>query len=98
MSEANIQVKNNNLLVSGVCSFDTVSFLNKLGCEFIPKYNTPIFDLHELIIADISGLALLLAWSRCAGESDKQVSFINVPEQLKEMIKLVGLETILKIS
>jgi ABC-type transporter Mla MlaB component len=95
----NIQeAENGNLVALGICDFNSVSELNKLGCALISKYNTPVFDLHELVIADISGLALLLAWSRSAYKDNKALAFINVPEQLKEMIKLVGLATILKIS
>jgi ABC-type transporter Mla MlaB component len=93
-----LEKKDDNLLVSGTCSFDTVAKLNKLGCGLIPKYNMPVFDLHELQVADISGLTLLLAWTRCAYKYHRQISFVHVPEQLNEMIKLVGLETILKIN
>lgn len=89
---------NDDLEISGELSFDSVPKLRLIGCQFIQEHKTPIFDLHAVEIRDISGLALLVAWTRFANEQNKTIRFINLPLKFMGMIKLSGLQEILPLE
>jgi len=91
-------IENNRFIVSGEVSFVTIPALYKLGCQFISQSESPILDLQNVTTEDNSGLALLTAWMRFAKQSDKIIYFSNLPNQLKDMAKLSGLDKILAIK
>ena len=91
-------IENNRFEVTGTVSFTTIPELYKLGCQFISQAAAPIFDLQKVITEDNSGLALLTAWMRFAKQSDKIIYFTNLPDKLKDMAKLSGLDKILTIK
>lgn len=92
------QTLDNTIQINGVCNFSTVLNFKKTGCDFISNHSATALDLQNLKVEDISGLALLLAWNRCANKNNTPLSFINVPLPLQDMIDLVGLKSILKIN
>ena len=88
----------NKLTIDGELSFATVPKLRLLGCKFITEHQATIFDLQHVTAKDISGLALLTAWTRCANQIGKSIQFINLPAQLLDMAKLNGLKELLPIG
>lgn len=88
----------NKLIIDGELSFATVIKLRIIGCKFIVEHKAPIFDLQYVVTKDISGLALLTAWTRFAKEIGKSIYFINLPPQLLDMAKLNGLKDLLPIG
>jgi phospholipid transport system transporter-binding protein len=86
------------LEIIGELSFNTIPKLRNIGCHFITKNERPIFNLQQVISEDNSGVALLMAWTRFAKKLGKNVYFINLPNQLRDVIKLSGLEDILPIK
>lgn len=97
----NINVQANavgQLEIVGELSFNTVPKLRGIGCHFITKNEQPIFNLQGAIPKDNSGIALLTAWTRFAKKLGKDICFINLPNQLRDVIKLSGLEDILPIK
>jgi phospholipid transport system transporter-binding protein len=91
-------IESNKFEVTGTVSFATIPELYKLGCQFISQVEAPIFDLQKITTEDNSGLALLTSLMRFAKQSDKIINFINLPNQLKDMAKLSGLDKILEIN
>jgi ABC-type transporter Mla MlaB component len=89
---------NNKIAVDGEISFVTIPKLRIIGCEFISSHQNPVFDLKQAITKDISGLALLAAWTRFAKKIGKSIQFINLPMQLLDMAKLNGLKDLLPIG
>lgn len=90
--------EDNKLIIDGELSFATVPKLRIIGCKFIAEHQAPIFDLQQVTTKDISGLALLTAWTRFALEIGKSIHFINLPSQLLDMAKLNGLKDLLPIG
>jgi len=96
--KAIIKADNDKLLIEGEVSFATIPKLRIIGCEFIAKHQNIIFDLREATAKDISGLALLTAWTRFSKEIGKKIYFINLPTQLLDMANLNGLKDLLPIG
>jgi phospholipid transport system transporter-binding protein len=54
-----------------------------------------IFDLGTVKTADSSAVAVLLAWQRCARSSGAALSFVNLPDSLKSLAALYGVDAFL---
>mgnify|MGYP003768140213 FL=1 len=54
-----------------------------------------VFDLGGVKAADSSGVALLLAWQRRALDAGHRVTFVNVPENVRKLAALYGVDTLL---
>jgi phospholipid transport system transporter-binding protein len=52
-------------------------------------------DLGEVSELDSSLLALALAWMRDAREAKREIAFANVPEALRTLSRLYGVESLL---
>ncbi|EKE00757.1 MAG: hypothetical protein ACD_21C00284G0022 [uncultured bacterium] len=87
-----------NICISGELSFATVPELNRRGCEFIKQNASLVFDLDKVTLSDNTGVALLVAWARCAKRMSKKISFINLPQQLLDLVKASGLGEILRVE
>lgn len=53
-----------------------------------------VFDLSGVKSADSSGVALLLAWQRRALGAGHRLTFINVPENVRKLASLYGVDTL----
>lgn len=99
MNNVNIQTDSlGQLEIIGELSFNTIPKLRHIGYHFITKNEQPIFNLQQVISKDNSGVALLTSWTRFAKKLGKTIYFINLPNQLQDVIKLSGLEDILPIK
>lgn len=54
-----------------------------------------VFDLGGVQAADSSGVALLLAWQRRALDAGHRLTFVNVPENVRKLAALYGVDTLL---
>lgn len=54
-----------------------------------------VFDLGGVKAADSSGVALLLAWQRRALDAGHRLTFINVPDNVRTLAALYGVDTLL---
>ncbi|KPJ67085.1 MAG: hypothetical protein AMJ43_05965 [Coxiella sp. DG_40] len=86
------------LEIVGELSFDTIPKLYEISCDFIIESEQPIFNLQDAVSEDNSGIALLIACKRYANKHNKDIYFINLPNRLRDVIKLSGLESILAIK
>jgi len=55
-------------------------------------------DLADVTSADSASLALLITWMRKARQSDKSISFRNLPSQMQAIARASGLDEILPIQ
>ena len=88
------------ICLSDALSFGTVPELNKKGRRFIEKslQQLVIVDFANVTSADNAGVALLISWVRYANSIDKEISFINLPKQLMDLIDANALNDILPIN
>lgn len=54
-----------------------------------------VFDLGGVKAVDSSGVALLLAWQRRAQAAGRHVTFVNVPENVRTLGALYGVDSLL---
>lgn len=88
-----------NLAVSGVLTFNTVPDVLTQSAPWIDKAGGPItMDLKEVRRADSAGLALLVEWLRRAKDKGRQLRFVNVPDQVRSLIRVNGLSEALGVD
>ncbi len=87
------------LAVSGALTFDTVPDVFQQSLDWVQKANGRLtIDLKEVQRADSAGLALLVEWLRRARAKGAEVAFINVPEQVRSLIRVNGLNQALGVD
>ncbi len=64
------------------------------GCAAIAAGETKI-DLSQLVGADSSAVAALLAWQRAAHSAGKTIAFLGASASLKSLAKLYGVDDLL---
>ena len=60
-------------LIRGVIDYDSVVSLRHLGDQWIMQSKTPTMDFQYAHCLDSSGLALMIAWLRCAKRQKKRI-------------------------
>lgn len=86
--------------LTGDLSFDSVPELweqNK-AILFEDDSSTLDINLSRLERSDSSGLAILLEWYREAEQSNKKITFINIPQQMYDIARVSGLDEILPLT
>ncbi len=87
------------LAVDGALTFDTVPDLLNQSAPWIDKAGGAItIDLKEASRADSAGLALLVEWLRLARNRGRECRLINVPEQVRSLIRVNGLSQTLGVN
>ena len=89
---------NQVIKVKGVLSNNTVMSVLLPGYQLIKQLNEVVFDFEQVIYADSSALALLLAWIRFSSRLGKKISSIHMPRAMMEMAVTCRLENILSVS
>ena len=82
------------LILSGPVTLSNVSSLLDEGRRHLAE-GVQTVDLGEVSEMDSALLALLLAWLRDARARDKPVVFANLPESLRTIAKLYGVDALL---
>ena len=88
MAEANV------MLSLDALTFQTAPAALEQGAQAIRAGET-VFDLGGVKAADSSGVAMLLAWQRRAQKAGQRLSFINVPENVRTLAALYGVDSLL---
>lgn len=87
------------LAVRGVLNFDTVPGVYAKSLAWVQKSQGAItVDLKNLQRADSAGLALLVEWLHLARRQNRELKFVNVPEQVRSLIRVNGLSQPLGIG
>lgn len=77
------------LAVSGVLTFDTVPGVLERTAPLVGAAAT--IDLAGVDRADSAGLALMVEWLRRARAAGRALEFTQIPEQVREIIRVNGL-------
>jgi anti-anti-sigma factor len=90
--------ENNVIFIDGELNAVTVPVLDKNNRMAIIQNSSLVFDLSRVTSSDNTGVALLVVLASFAKSKDKTVKFINLPKQLKDLIRAVGINDILPIN
>ena len=85
------------LVVSGAVTLGNAATLLEEGRRHIAE-GVQTVDLGEVNEMDSALLAVLLAWLRDARSRDKKLSFVNLPESLRTIAQLYGVDRLLPAS
>lgn len=85
--------------LGGRVTFDNLAVLRGDGERFIREAPTvPVFSLAGLEGGDSAAVALLMAWFRLARHLGKEVVFVDVPDNLRNIIEVSGLAEVLPVQ
>lgn len=91
MSESNI------FSVDVPMTFQTVPDLLARSSQWLQTGDGPIvFDLQQAERADSAGIALLVEWVELARAQQREISIINVPDQIEDLVRLNDLMPLLQ--
>ena len=98
MTTATADREGDILRVRGELDFDSVADLwERVGPLFRAD---PIrrIDLSEVSRANSAGVALLVVWLRQARQQHRDLVFVNVPAQMRAIIEVADLDTVLPMA
>jgi len=80
--------------LSGALSFETVPDIYHASLAWFGEKSLTV-DFAQVSKADSAGLALMTEWLRMAREKNCRIEFLNIPEQVQELIRVSGLQDVL---
>jgi phospholipid transport system transporter-binding protein len=83
--------------VVGELTFDSVPGLWQQAGKLFENSPDLQLDLSGVTRSDSSGVAMLVGWLRQARERQRELKFINTPDQMTAIIRVSGLEQVLPI-
>ncbi|MDX1593428.1 MAG: STAS domain-containing protein [Gammaproteobacteria bacterium] len=83
--------------LAGRLDLSTVAGLADRGTELFVQRQEAIVDLADVSRTDSAALALLLEWQRAAGRSGCRLRFENVPETLRSIADVCGIEAVIEL-
>lgn len=86
------------LYVRGKLDFDSVAHLWNATESLFATCPPAQIDLGGVGHANSAGVALLVEWLGWTHRSQRELAFINVPAQMRAIIEVAGLETILPLA
>jgi len=97
LAHASLAAEPGRLAVRGAMTFATVSALYSDSLASAGTADGPLtIDLGEVDRADSAGMALIVEWYRLAKAAGRPVSLANPSDQVTRLIKVSGLENILR--
>lgn len=98
MASATAERDGDTLRVRGELDFDTVADL--WATTEAPILLEPIFrvDLGGVQRSNSAGVALLVQWLRQARRRQVELVFIDVPAQMREIVRVADLEQVLPVA
>ena len=80
--------------IRGPLTFATVPYLFGQSAAWRKAHDsaTVTIDLSQVSKADSAGLALMVEWQRLARDGQQPLRFVHIPEQLRRLIRVSGLE------
>jgi phospholipid transport system transporter-binding protein len=85
------------LVLSGPVTLGNVAALLDEGRRHLAE-GVQTVDLGEVTEMDSALLALLLAWLRDARASERKLAFANLPESLRTIAQLYGVDRVLPVT
>jgi phospholipid transport system transporter-binding protein len=85
------------IIVSGPVTLANVTTILEEGRRHLEE-GVPTVDLGEVTEMDSSLLAVMLAWLRDAKRASRNLGFTNLPESLRTIARLYGVDSLLPVS
>ncbi len=98
MASATAARNGDTLAVAGELDFLSVAELWQSTQPLFRAEPIHRIDLSGVRHSNSAGVALLAAWLRIAHRHRQELAFINVPAQMRAIIQVAGLETILPLA
>lgn len=93
METAFVNQKDDRVEVHGELTFTTVPKLCACSAAIVGCRSTVItIDMKHVSRADSAGLALMVEWLRLARDDNRQLRFIEVPQQVRQLTRVTGLD------
>ena len=84
--------------VSGQVTFQTVPQFLTFTDKWLQSGAGPVtIDMHGITLADSAGLALMLEWLQLARAAQRELVFTNIPEQMRDLIHVNGLQQVFNL-
>lgn len=84
--------------LQGELSFATVPGLLAQHDDLFAEQPSVTIDLHNVERSDSAGVALLVEWMNQAWQQQRELRFLNIPEQMLSIARVSGLDHILPFS
>lgn len=81
-------------VIEGDLTFAAIDKDTLKSLDFLTASKTITLDLSQVVITDSAGLALIIEWLKYARNKRIQIRVNNIPEQLRKIAKLSGLDKI----
>ena len=98
MAEATAERDGDTLRVQGDLDFDSVAALWNATEALFADGPPARIDLHGVSRANSAGVALLVAWLGRVQRHQQAVVFVNVPAQMRAIIAVADLDTVLPLA
>lgn len=98
MVTATVERDGDTLRVRGELDFDSVADLWAISEAMIRTEQILWIDLSGVRRSNSAGVALLVEWLRQAGRRQRELVFINIPAQMRSIIAIADLDTILPLA
>ena len=92
-----IEVAGERLRVSGPMVITTAAELREAG-EAALVGGVSVVDLADVVEADSSAVAVLLAWTRIATDRGQRLAIIGVPQGVRSLAALYGVAELLPLA
>ncbi|MBI4996714.1 MAG: STAS domain-containing protein [Rhodocyclales bacterium] len=92
-----IEVAGERLKVTAPMVIATAAELREAG-ESALLNGASIVDLADVAEADSSAVAVLLAWTRIAGERGQALAIVGVPQSVRSLASLYGVADLLPLA
>ena len=81
-------------VIEGDLTFASIDKDTLKSLDFLTASKTITLDLSQVVVTDSAGLALIIEWLKYARNKRIQIRVKNIPEQLRKIAKLSGLDKI----
>jgi phospholipid transport system transporter-binding protein len=90
MSREGVLTEGDKLRVGGSITIHNVVAVVEQGIASFDR-GGEIIDLSQIENVDSSTVSMLLEWQREAGRHKRKITFVNMPEKLKNLVRLYDL-------
>jgi phospholipid transport system transporter-binding protein len=98
MKTANISFQDGVIHISGALDRHTARQAYEKANVYFNGVDALTIDLKEVSFTDSAGLAVLLAWIRRSKAQAVRLTFVNLPEKMKDLSRVSGLDHLLLLS
>jgi phospholipid transport system transporter-binding protein len=92
-----IDISGERLKVTAPMVIATAAELREAG-EAALLGGASVIDLADVAEADSSAVAVLLAWTRIAGERNQALAIVGVPQSVRSLASLYGVAELLPLA